>query len=199
MGCGGSKAVAAVQPLTDEVLEVTKFDQHKENGHTPGENGTVENGSADGSGRVPASGQSADQPDSSSTVVKPESPAVPLVQAPAELQPVKLQANGSSAVAFEIPLEPGESLIQRHPPKRFTRLEDNQLTLETFQGKHAGAAERRNQLLNKRVQSARVRNLRSAGRAKSRTTMRSDDEPVRDAEKIEGGVEDREQSSEMVA
>ena len=49
-------------------------------------------------------------------------------------------------MAFEIPLEAGESLIQRHPPKRFTRLEDNQLTLEIFQGKHAGAAERRNQV-----------------------------------------------------
>ncbi|XP_037072639.1 uncharacterized protein LOC119093738 [Pollicipes pollicipes] len=178
MGCGGSKSVAAVQPLDDEAENVSKVEVLKENGVSDG----LDRIQSVPDNHIP-NGSPADQPDQTSTQLNPASPP--------QLLPVK-QANGSSAIAFEIPLEAGESLIQRHPPKRFQRLEDNQLTLEIFEGKHANAAERRSKLLNQRVQSARVRNLRSAGRAKSRTTMRSDDDP------IEGGVADqRKDESEL--
>jgi len=182
MGCGGSKSVATVQPIEDSNQHGSKTVDALENGiksrlQEPGDIRSSEE-SAD---RVP-NGHPLDQPDAASTVLNPIKSDL---HRP-EPEPLSIkQANGSSsAIAFEIPLAEGESLIQRHPPKRFTRLEDNQLTVEMFRGKHNEAANRRNKILNERVQSARVRNLRSAGRAKSRTTMRSEDDA------IEGGVDD---------
>ncbi|XP_069946175.1 capping protein inhibiting regulator of actin dynamics isoform X3 [Cherax quadricarinatus] len=80
-------------------------------------------------------------------------------------------------VAFEVaPVDPTESLIRRHPPRKFQKLEEQQqqqqqgtfLTQEKLEEKQAEAERRRQELLSQRVQSAKHRSARSAGRMRSR-------------------------------
>ncbi|CAH0767651.1 unnamed protein product [Bemisia tabaci] len=63
-------------------------------------------------------------------------------------------------VAFEVPLEEGEeSLVKKHPPKRLQRLEDQQspnITAKDIESKLAEAEQRRLQILNQRIQSAKA-------------------------------------------
>ncbi|MCL4145954.1 UNVERIFIED_CONTAM: hypothetical protein GTU68_039928, partial [Idotea baltica] len=67
------------------------------------------------------------------------------------------------AVAFEVV---DESLIRKHPPKKFQKLEDIQsstnMTPEELQMKQEIAKKRRQNILNKRVQSAKQRSAKSA-------------------------------------
>ncbi|XP_069164461.1 uncharacterized protein [Procambarus clarkii] len=81
-------------------------------------------------------------------------------------------------VAFEVaPVDPSESIIRRHPPRKFQKLEEQQqqqqqqgsaLTQEMLEEKQAEAERRRQELLSQRVQSAKHRTARSAGRMRSR-------------------------------
>ncbi|KAJ9582482.1 hypothetical protein L9F63_003175, partial [Diploptera punctata] len=59
-------------------------------------------------------------------------------------------------LAFEVPVSE-ESIIRKHPPKRFQRLEDQQVTLshELLDEKQEEAKQRRFQILSQRVQSAK--------------------------------------------
>ncbi|PSN40917.1 hypothetical protein C0J52_12443 [Blattella germanica] len=59
-------------------------------------------------------------------------------------------------LAFEVPVAE-ESIIRKHPPKRFQRLEDQQTTLshELLDEKQEEAKQRRIMLLSQRVQSAK--------------------------------------------
>ncbi|XP_015610310.1 uncharacterized protein CCDC198 [Cephus cinctus] len=64
-----------------------------------------------------------------------------------------------SPLAFEVPIRDGESLVRKHPPMRFQRLEEQQLpqpeiTLQLLQKRQAEAEERRRRILDLRVQSA---------------------------------------------
>ncbi|XP_042865435.1 uncharacterized protein LOC122249015, partial [Penaeus japonicus] len=82
---------------------------------------------------------------------------------------------GTRGVAFEVgeTNENGESLIKRHPPKKFQKLEDLQqpaLTQEQLEEKQAVAERRRQEILTQRVQSAKQRSARSAGRMRARNT-----------------------------
>ncbi|XP_068202129.1 chemotaxis regulatory protein ChePep isoform X2 [Palaemon carinicauda] len=96
---------------------------------------------------------------------------------------------GGRAVAFEVatPEEEGDSLIKRHPPKKFQRLEDQQqqaseLTQELLEEKQVEAERRRQEILSQRVQSAKQRTARSAGR------MRTRPDDGDDVEQLEGGM-----------
>lgn len=68
------------------------------------------------------------------------------------------------AVAFEIPADPeeekkeGESIVKKHPPKRLLRLEEqpsSTLTAEDIAEKHKKAEERRQELLDEKIQKAK--------------------------------------------
>ncbi|CAG2055606.1 unnamed protein product [Timema podura] len=63
-------------------------------------------------------------------------------------------------MAFEVPVTE-ESLIRKHPPKRFQKLEDQQMTTplskEMLDERQAEARSRRIQILSQRVQSAKQR------------------------------------------
>lgn len=67
-------------------------------------------------------------------------------------------------MAFEVPAnETDESLIKRHPPKRFRKLEEQQqdlkdLTHESIDEKQMEAEMRRKEILTQRIQSAKQRN-----------------------------------------
>ncbi|XP_019878684.1 uncharacterized protein LOC109606583 [Aethina tumida] len=72
---------------------------------------------------------------------------------------------GSNGLSFEIAFEEdkdGESIIKKHPPKRFQKLEEQQtsptVTLVKLQEKLEEAEIRRQQILQQRVQSAKYRN-----------------------------------------
>ncbi|XP_065221424.1 uncharacterized protein LOC135846322 [Planococcus citri] len=75
-----------------------------------------------------------------------------------------ISSNGElpSPVAFVVPLnEEEDSLIKKHPPKRLQRLEEQQttpppLTHKMLQDKLAEAEQRRLQILNERIESAKV-------------------------------------------
>lgn len=85
----------------------------------------------------------------------------------------------NSSVAFHIPITSQESeiidgatgLVQKYPPRRFQRLEDcqqqQQPNMQSYRDKLAMVEQRRQQIISNRVQSARSRNLRSAGRLRS--------------------------------
>ncbi|KRT81577.1 hypothetical protein AMK59_6139 [Oryctes borbonicus] len=70
-----------------------------------------------------------------------------------------------SGLSFEIPAddENADSIIKKHPPKRFQKLEDQQtyptLSLEKLQEKLDEAEIRRQQILQQRIQSAKHRNV----------------------------------------
>ncbi|KAJ8921614.1 hypothetical protein NQ315_010523 [Exocentrus adspersus] len=70
----------------------------------------------------------------------------------------------SNGLSFEIAFEEEgseESIIKKHPPKRFQRLEEQQtspITLDKLQEKLEEAEIRRQQILAQRVQSAKIRN-----------------------------------------
>nr|XP_053657455.1 uncharacterized protein LOC128706555 isoform X2 [Cherax quadricarinatus] len=98
-----------------------------------------------------------------------------LPQTPVEESPT--QSADGRPVAFEVaPVDPTESLIRRHPPRKFQKLEEQQqqqqqgtfLTQEKLEEKQAEAERRRQELLSQRVQSAKHRSARSAGRMRSR-------------------------------
>ncbi|RZF45736.1 hypothetical protein LSTR_LSTR011875 [Laodelphax striatellus] len=79
---------------------------------------------------------------------------------------ISISARTSQGLAFEVPLdddeggEDGPSLIKKHPPKRLQRLEDQQptpnLTHQVLDEKLAEAEQRRQQILNQRIQSAKA-------------------------------------------
>ncbi|XP_071515584.1 uncharacterized protein [Panulirus ornatus] len=94
-----------------------------------------------------------------------------LPQTPSE--PTPPQSAGGRAVAFEVgPTDASDSLIRRHPPRKFQKLEDQQqgdpLTQEKLVEKQAEAERRRQEILTQRVQSAKQRTARSAGRMRTR-------------------------------
>ncbi|BES99628.1 Hypothetical protein NTJ_12445 [Nesidiocoris tenuis] len=74
---------------------------------------------------------------------------------------ITISARTSQGLAFEVPIEDGETnIIKKHPPKRFQKLEDQQissLTHRLLDEKQAEAEQRRQQILSQRVQSAKVR------------------------------------------
>ncbi|KAK7073376.1 hypothetical protein SK128_016706 [Halocaridina rubra] len=80
-----------------------------------------------------------------------------------------VEGEGGRAVAFEVapPEEQSDSLIKKHPPRKFQKLEDQQqntsLTQEILEEKQAIAEKRRQEILSQRVQSAKTRTARSAG------------------------------------
>ncbi|XP_018574480.1 uncharacterized protein LOC108913415 [Anoplophora glabripennis] len=71
---------------------------------------------------------------------------------------------GQNGLSFDIAFEEEgneESIIKKHPPKRFQRLEEqptSPITLDKLQEKLEEAEIRRQQILAQRVQSAKVRN-----------------------------------------
>ncbi|XP_042243275.1 uncharacterized protein LOC121880195 isoform X3 [Homarus americanus] len=96
-----------------------------------------------------------------------------LPQTPVEETPP--QSAGGRAVAFEVgPADSSESIIRRHPPRKFQKLEELQqesssLTQEKLEEKQATAERRRQEILTQRVQSAKHRSARSSGRLTSQT------------------------------
>lgn len=66
-------------------------------------------------------------------------------------------------LAFEVPVhENGESIIKKHPPKRFKRLEDQQqdpteLTHQLIDERQSEAEARRREILDQRIRSAKQR------------------------------------------
>lgn len=70
-------------------------------------------------------------------------------------------------LAFEVPAdddeEGGESLVRRHPPLRFRKLEDNQVEMsqEMINLKQAEAEKRRSAIMSERVKSARITSERA--------------------------------------
>ncbi|KAI4458657.1 hypothetical protein MML48_7g00015223 [Holotrichia oblita] len=71
-----------------------------------------------------------------------------------------------NGLSFEIPADDdqgGDSIIKKHPPKRFQKLEDQQthptLSLVKLQEKLDEAEIRRQQILQQRIQSAKHRNI----------------------------------------
>ncbi|XP_063591522.1 ensconsin-like [Penaeus indicus] len=180
MGCGTSRGVP--------VLEEDGPEAHKDALSSQPEGDDVDLSSV----RSPT-------PDQNSKLVDPQSPAPVPAPAPAPSPPAPLP-NGTSAasslsnglsdtpdhsaptsagtrgVAFEVTNdgENGESLIKRHPPKKFQKLEDLQqgpaLTQEKLEEKQAIAERRRQEILTQRVQSAKQRSARSAGRMRARNT-----------------------------
>ncbi|KAL7637545.1 UNVERIFIED_CONTAM: hypothetical protein RMT77_012273 [Armadillidium vulgare] len=86
---------------------------------------------------------------------------------------------GETAVAFEVV---DDSLIKKHPPKKFQKLEDMQenltLTPEELEKKQEIARKRRENLLSKRVQSAKERSAKSAH---IRSNTDENDEDINDA------------------
>ncbi|MPC56422.1 hypothetical protein E2C01_050383 [Portunus trituberculatus] len=90
---------------------------------------------------------------------------------------------GTRAVAFEVgPPDASESLIRRHPPRKFQRLEDQQqgntITQEKLEEKQATAERRRQEILTQRVQSAKHR---------SATRMRPHPDDADEVEKVRHG------------
>ncbi|KAK8382500.1 hypothetical protein O3P69_015414 [Scylla paramamosain] len=94
-------------------------------------------------------------------------------------------AGGTRAVAFEVgPPDASDSLIRRHPPRKFQRLEDQQqantITQEQLEEKQATAERRRQEILTQRVQSAKHR---------SAMRMRPDNDDGDEVEKDDGVIE----------
>lgn len=94
---------------------------------------------------------------------------------------------GGRAVAFEVAHaeeQGGESLIKRHPPRKFQKLEDQQqetvLTQQKLEEKQAIAEKRRQEILTQRVQSAKQRSARSAGRMRTRPSETDEVEQMED-------------------
>ncbi|EEZ99041.1 uncharacterized protein LOC103315035 [Tribolium castaneum] len=83
----------------------------------------------------------------------------------AETATVNNIQKGANGLSFEIAFqdEGEESIIRKHPPKRFQRLEEQQTspttTLVKLQEKLDEAEIRRQQILQQRVQSAKFRNI----------------------------------------
>ncbi|XP_063863823.1 uncharacterized protein LOC135102445 isoform X3 [Scylla paramamosain] len=78
------------------------------------------------------------------------------------LRLLQADVGGTRAVAFEVgPPDASDSLIRRHPPRKFQRLEDQQqantITQEQLEEKQATAERRRQEILTQRVQSAKHR------------------------------------------
>ncbi|XP_073970447.1 uncharacterized protein [Rhodnius prolixus] len=73
---------------------------------------------------------------------------------------ITISARTSNGLAFEVPISEEENVIKRHPPKRLQRLEDQQmpsLTHRLLDEKQAEAEQRRLQILNQRIRSAKSR------------------------------------------
>lgn len=178
MGCGTSRGVP--------VLEEDSPEAHKDAPSTQPEGDDVD-----------LSSVRTTTPDQNSKLVVPESPPPVAALAPAPPAPLPNGTSSASSlsnglsetpdhsaptsagtrgVAFEVSNtnENGESLIKRHPPKKFQKLEDLQqgpaLTQEQLEEKQAIAERRRQEILTQRVQSAKQRSARSAGRMRARNT-----------------------------
>ncbi|XP_018025530.1 uncharacterized protein LOC108681067 isoform X2 [Hyalella azteca] len=104
-------------------------------------------------------------------------------------------AGRSKPLAFEVAAvgEGGESLIKRHPPKKFQKLEEQQssdtnITQELLEEKQAIAERRRKQILSQRVKSAKNTSARSeqarARVAESKEVDQNDDGPIESAKLI---------------
>ncbi|XP_014273310.1 uncharacterized protein [Halyomorpha halys] len=81
---------------------------------------------------------------------------------PSQNGDVNVPGRPPKSLAFEVPLHDDEedNVIKKHPPKRLQRLEDQQLpplTHEALDEKQAEAEQRRLQILNQRIQSAKAR------------------------------------------
>lgn len=88
-------------------------------------------------------------------------------------------------MAFEVgPPDASDSLIRRHPPRKFQKLEDqpqgNVITQEKLEEKQAIAERRRQEILTQRVQSAKHR---------SATRMRSHTDDGDEVDKDDGVIE----------
>ncbi|XP_063222854.1 uncharacterized protein LOC134531139 [Bacillus rossius redtenbacheri] len=84
----------------------------------------------------------------------------PLEEAAPAPSPASPRRPPGPPTAFEVPVLE-ESLIKKHPPRRFQRLEEQQLSsplsLELLEERQAVARHRRIQILNQRVLSAKLR------------------------------------------
>ncbi|GJQ74363.1 hypothetical protein Trydic_g21239 [Trypoxylus dichotomus] len=95
-------------------------------------------------------------------VIESVEPSTEVLENDDNLNNVHQTVNGLS---FEIPAdgENSESIIKKHPPKRFQKLEDQQtnptLSLVKLQEKLDEAEIRRQQILQQRIQSAKHRNI----------------------------------------
>lgn len=140
MGCNASKNV------TVEHLDGA------ENGDVPQKTTTETNGSADRRQSIPMSPK--DIPP-----IESEEPPEDMLETPV----VNNMQKKDSGLAFELAFEEDneESIIKKHPPKRFQLIESQQtspVTLEKLQEKLEEAELRRQQILSQRVQSAKQRN-----------------------------------------
>ncbi|XP_024085495.1 uncharacterized protein LOC106665201 isoform X2 [Cimex lectularius] len=90
-----------------------------------------------------------------------EGASVPIAAAiPSIDDDIKISAQTTKGLAFEVPITDEENLIKKHPPKRLQRLEDQQmpnLTHRLLDEKQAEAEQRRQQILSQRIQSAKAR------------------------------------------
>jgi len=103
-----------------------------------------------------------------------DSPGAGSLSTPSPPQTAAAKQNGTKEkhLAFEVPGEPQESLVRRHPPLRFRKLEDQQVELsqEMINLKQAEAEKRRSAFMTQRAKSARassaarMRSTPSAGR-----------------------------------
>ncbi|XP_045137744.1 uncharacterized protein LOC123520014 isoform X2 [Portunus trituberculatus] len=183
MGCGASRVVQAIEE--DPEKSPAPPDQQQQQ-HQPDELTSVRSNTPD-------------QPDQASRPVDPPSSgpviqsngtehSAPTLEDNLPKSPVERKAphsGGTRAVAFEVgPPDASESLIRRHPPRKFQRLEDQQqgntITQEKLEEKQATAERRRQEILTQRVQSAKHR---------SATRMRPHPDDADEVEKDDGVIE----------
>ncbi|CAL4122526.1 unnamed protein product [Meganyctiphanes norvegica] len=184
MGCGSSQAIPVLDdqapesmkdPLpdspqsqteqTEQVEELTSVHSntpdHSSQQVDPGEPPTIiQNGTAEVILPSP--------PDSTEKIQHQQLPeALPSLPTP----PSSGQSRGGVAFEVEVPVTDA-SIVKRHPPRKFQKLEDQQLgatlTQEKLEEKQAVAEKRRQEILTQRVQSAKQRMGRSAGRLRAR-------------------------------
>jgi len=103
--------------------------------------------------------------------IKAESP---LTDSGRSSSSLNLSDSQKEPMAFEVPREGDASLIKRHPPLRFRKLEDAQVEIsqEMINFKQAEAERRRSALMSERVKSARATSARA-----SSSRMRSSTKP----------------------
>ncbi|XP_063863822.1 uncharacterized protein LOC135102445 isoform X2 [Scylla paramamosain] len=182
MGCGASRVVQAIEE--DPEKSPAPPDQQKQ--QQPEELTSVRSNTPD-------------QPDQASRPVDPPSSgpviqsngtesSTPTLEDNLPQSPLERKApnsGGTRAVAFEVgPPDASDSLIRRHPPRKFQRLEDQQqantITQEQLEEKQATAERRRQEILTQRVQSAKHR---------SAMRMRPDNDDGDEVEKDDGVIE----------
>ncbi|KAK9498464.1 hypothetical protein O3M35_003099 [Rhynocoris fuscipes] len=107
-----------------------------------------------------SSANNTEQNNESSTAKLSETFTVPADTIATESGDITISARTSNGLAFEVPMNEDENVIKKHPPKRFQRLEDQQITGLTHRlldEKQAEAEQRRLQILSQRIQSAKNR------------------------------------------